>query len=326
MLRGSAALLALASLFGAAAVLAGQRSAAPEVRTSARAYQLPPLRFQAQTDRVEVEAVVRDRDGQPIAGLRQDQFRILDNGQPRPLTDFSVSTAPPPPPTPYSIRTPGSTAARGDRPLASGPATAAPRSIALYFDDVNTEKNDLANARLAAQRFVREALEPGDRVAVFTASSQQSLASTHDAAKLLAAIEQIRAHPRASDSMLSCPRITPYQAFEIVVQHDPMAMQAAVEERATCPGENPEDSLTGKPLASMSMAASRDREEPVLAQAEATWTQAEAIADDTLRAEQGVVAYLATQPGGRMLLMASGGFLGGGALLEQQQENIVAAA
>jgi len=302
------------------APLLGQQAKEAEVRTRSQTYQLPPLRFQAESDQVAVDVVVRTPDGQPLAGLERNRFRIFDNGQPRPITAFAVSTAPPPPATPYAPRS-------GNASAPPQPAAPAPRrAIALYFDDVNTEKNDLANARLAAQRFVREALEPNDRAAVFTASAVQHLSFTGDDARILATIAQLRTHPRNSDSMLGCPRITPYQAFQITVQHDPMALQAAVDERNSCPGENPEDDLTGKPIAALGLAASRNATEPVLAQAEATWTQAEGIAGDTLRAEQSAVAALAGQAGSRMLLMASGGFLGGGMLLEQQQEAIIQAA
>jgi len=302
--------------------LLGQQTKEPEVRTRSQAYTLPPPRFQAETDQVAVDVVVRTRDGEPVAGLDRDRFRILDNGQPRALTAFSVSTAASVPHPPFLK----SSSPRPASPAAEPSASVPPRAVALYFDDVNTEKNDLANARLAAGRFVREALAPSDQVAVFTASAVQDLSFTRDAAKLLATIAQIRTHPRNSDSMLGCPRIPPYQAFQIIVQHDPMALQAAVDEANTCPGTQPEDSLTGKPIAALGLAASRNATEPILAQAEATWTQAEGIADDTLRAEQGAVAALAGQPGGRVLLMASGGFLGGGMLLEQQQEEIIQAA
>lgn len=311
--------LAIALLFLIAPLL-GQQAKEPEVRTRSQAYQLPPLRFQAESDQVAVDVVVRTPDGQPLAGLERSRFRIFDNGQPRPVIAFTVSTAPPPPATPYASRS--GTASAPPQPAALAPR----RAIALYFDDVNTEKNDLANARLAAQRFVREALEPNDRVAVFTASAVQNLNFTGDDARILATIAQLRTHPRNSDSMLGCPRITPYQAFQITVQHDPMALQAAVDEGNSCPGQSPEDSFTGKPIAALGLAASRNATEPVLAQSEATWTQAEGIADDTLRAEQSAVAALAGQAGSRMLLMASGGFLGGGMLLEQQQEAIIQAA
>ncbi len=43
---------------------------------------------------VVVDVGVRDRQGQPVPGLSKDAFRVLDNGQPRPLAAFSREDAP----------------------------------------------------------------------------------------------------------------------------------------------------------------------------------------------------------------------------------------
>jgi Mg-chelatase subunit ChlD len=71
-----------------------------------------------------------------------------------------------------------------------------PRYVALLFDDVHIRQGDLSHARVAAERFVRDALQPGDRVAIFTTSETEVLAFTTDAAKLIGAIEKLSAHPR----------------------------------------------------------------------------------------------------------------------------------
>ncbi|MGH9480239.1 MAG: VWA domain-containing protein, partial [Terriglobales bacterium] len=297
------------------AALATAAAAQQEIRASAHAYRLPPTLIIAQVTEVPTEVVVRDAKGQPVAGLMRSDFQLFDNGQPRPLTAFAVRAGPPPPPTPYSA----SHAAPAPRPaVASAPL----RSVALFFDDVNTAQPDLTHARDAAQRFVREAMGPNDHVAVFTASGVNQVNFTRDATALLAAIARIRAHPRQSDSQFACPRITPYQAYLIAVQHDPMALNAAIAENNACPENGVVDDFTGKPVANLSL-SQQNANEVILAQAESTWDAAEGVSLSTVAPLRGALRLLARQPGNRMLLMASGGFLTGGILLEQQQDAII---
>ncbi len=54
----------------------------------------PGPTFRASVDRVLVSAVVRDDSGKLVRGLRQADFEVLDNGAPRPITDFRAERAP----------------------------------------------------------------------------------------------------------------------------------------------------------------------------------------------------------------------------------------
>src|ERR1039458_59194 len=93
-------------------------------------------------------------------------------------------------------------------------AAARPRYVALLFDDVHTRHADMSHARVAAERFVGEALQPGDRVAIFTTSGTRAVCFARAAAMLAGAIKTLSAHPRMSeDGVAACPRITPYQAY-----------------------------------------------------------------------------------------------------------------
>ncbi len=75
----------------------------------------------------------------------------------------------------------------------------------------------MVRAKLAAEGLVKNGVEPGDRLAVFTGSSTISQDFTDDSSKVLDAISHIQSHPRMSANGLSgCPKITPYQAYLIV--------------------------------------------------------------------------------------------------------------
>lgn len=85
------------------------------------------------TQLVSVPAVVTDRNGHPIAGLRQDNFTLTEDGQPQRLTNFAT--------------------------------TETPFEIALLLDTSGSTRDDLGLIRDAAKAFVR-ALRPGDRIAL----------------------------------------------------------------------------------------------------------------------------------------------------------------
>jgi VWFA-related protein len=86
-----------------------------------------------ETQLVTVPAVVTDRTGHPVAGLKLDNFTVLEDGQSQRLTNFAT--------------------------------TETPFEIALVLDTSGSTRDDLGLIRDAAKAFVR-ALRQGDRVAI----------------------------------------------------------------------------------------------------------------------------------------------------------------
>jgi VWFA-related protein len=58
------------------------------------AAQKPNVTITAQTNLVNFDAVVTDQDGNPVMNLKKENFRVLDNGQPQQITNFSPTEAP----------------------------------------------------------------------------------------------------------------------------------------------------------------------------------------------------------------------------------------
>lgn len=54
----------------------------------------PQVSISVQSNLVNVDAVVTDQDGNLVTGLKRENFRILDDGQPQQVTNFSPSEAP----------------------------------------------------------------------------------------------------------------------------------------------------------------------------------------------------------------------------------------
>jgi VWFA-related protein len=285
---------------------------AQEVRVSSRPYTPSPFVLRVDTNLVETGVVVRDYKGHAVAGLTQVDFKIFDDGKAREITAFSVETfaAGAPPAVP-----PGGDRAPSDAAAAPVKAAAKPRYVALLFDDVHTRHADMSHARVAAERFVREALQPGDRVAIFTTSGTRAVGFTSDAEKLAGAIKNLSAHPRMSeDGVAACPRITPYQAY-LIVSMDEAALAAALAEAHQCAG-NPPGGMVD-PMNPLGDPYVRE----VRIQAEQTWDQAKTISQGTLDTIRGAVDELAKMPGGRVLLLASSGFLA--ETLEYDQSRII---
>ena len=59
-----------------------------------QASRQPQYSITVQSQLVQVNTVVTDQDGNIITGLKQQNFRILDNKQPVPVTNFQPSNAP----------------------------------------------------------------------------------------------------------------------------------------------------------------------------------------------------------------------------------------
>ncbi len=199
-----------------------------------------------------------------------------------------------------------------------------PRYVALLFDDVHIRHGELMHARAAAERFVREALQPGDRVAIYIPPPEPGfLAFTSDIAKLTGAIEKLSAHPRMEENGIApCPRITPYEAYFLIVSMDITALQAAVDEANACV-EAPGGGGTGIGQLTTALPQGLIPAQQVQVQAEQTWDQARTISLGTLDVICAVVDQLAKMPGGRVLLLASSGFLA--ETLEYQQSRIIGA-
>jgi VWFA-related protein len=148
------------------------------------------------TNLVQVDAVVLDKDGRVVAGLRPEDFRLVEDGKPRRITEFSFVSTANAPTAPTETKTdadegpPSSTPA----PTAYGRAR---RTIALLVDDVGLSFETTAYVRKALTKFVNEQLQPGDLVAVIrTSGGAGSLQQfTSDRRRLLAAVERIRWFP-----------------------------------------------------------------------------------------------------------------------------------
>ncbi|MFQ5878256.1 MAG: VWA domain-containing protein [Acidobacteriota bacterium] len=120
-----------------------------------------PLVERATSEMVLIEAYVTGRDGRPVRGLTVSDFVLKVDRRAKPISSFEhvviVPSSPEEAPSPAGGRPP-SAAHRGARAL--------PRRLVLFFEDATSRFENLTQARLAAERFVRSGLAPTDEVAI----------------------------------------------------------------------------------------------------------------------------------------------------------------
>jgi Ca-activated chloride channel family protein len=93
-----------------------------------------------ETQLVSVPAIVTDRTGRPLTGLRAEDFQIFEDGRPQKIANFTT--------------------------------TEAPFEVALVLDTSGSTREDVGLIRHAALAFI-EALRPGDRVAVLAFNTKK---------------------------------------------------------------------------------------------------------------------------------------------------------
>jgi len=258
----------------------------------------PTFRIEVQRNLVLTRVVVRDAKGRAAGNLRKEDFRLFDNGKPQTIAHFSVEV-------PSAERGAGVAPAKDAADLEALPETAlAPstpqRFLALYFDDIHMNFEDIAQVRPAAERYLASALSPGDRVAIYTSSGQVMLDFTDDQGKLHETFLRLLPRPIAGRQEGTCPEVFDYQAYLIVHANDPYALSIATEEAYHCNYEG----LRMDPATARANSQALAMEEAMR-----VLNSSQMEMEHALRGLEQVVRRLAAAPGQRSIVLISPGFL-----------------
>ncbi len=291
-----------------------QNASEEEIRYATRPYfPQPENAIRVRTDLVEVPVVVRDSNGAAINGLTKDDFEVYDQGKKRGISFFAVETAPR---AREREAVPPTASGAVLAPTAAAPAPAParrPRYVAFYFDDFSMPPGDTYFSQQAAEKFVRESLEPGDKAGIFTSSTVVTQDFTDDKQKLLSALGRIRQHRKeANEGVAACPHLTEFEAYLIMQQPNTKtdALNLGIAQATAC-GDCP---------------ASYQCPAIVVAAARETLALSEQFSDDTLGVITDVINYLAKMPGRRMLVLTSSGFMVQTYGPKRYQEKVIDAA
>jgi VWFA-related protein len=182
-----------------------QQSPSPSAsnRPSQEKRESQDSQLRLKTDLVQVRAVVTDKRGQPVAGLKKEDFELLEENRPQAISFFSVE----------DVTTPADSQRSGGVSTLRTPTEDAARTIVLFVDTVHISFENLARTKQAVRRFVDEQMTDRDMVALVTSSGALGLMEqfTHDRQLLRAAVERLTAWRVSMQETL----FTPYLAAQI---------------------------------------------------------------------------------------------------------------
>jgi VWFA-related protein len=146
------------------------------------------------TNLVQVDAVVTDKSGKVVTDLKPEEIKILEDGRPQKITNFSY----------YVTETPTSPAltekpATSDKNAVPVPPTRLKpedirRTIAIVVDDLGLSFESTHYVRSALKKFVDEQMQTGDLVAIIRTSGGVGALQqfTSDKRQLYAAIDRVK--------------------------------------------------------------------------------------------------------------------------------------
>lgn len=140
--------------------------------------------FRATVELIQVDVVVRDRDGNPVRGLTAADFVILDRRKPQPVATFKEirrddRRAPEPARVfPSTLKL----------DVASNQTARSERLVVLVLDDLHAYRGRDETVKTIARQVV-EGLGPQSTMALVMTSGKNNVDVTEDRARLLSAIE-----------------------------------------------------------------------------------------------------------------------------------------
>jgi VWFA-related protein len=196
--RSPASLVAWLALLAGAALAVVQAQAPP---TPTQDRQAPAVTFRVDINFVEIPAVVVDREGRFMEGLRQEDFEIFEDGKPQTIASFSVVEKGRDRLGPRLFL---KQAAEPDVQTNAVPFDG--RLYVLLMDDLHVQASNSARTRQAARLFVESQVGDGDLAAVVCTGGGPGASQdfTSNRALLLDAIERFmgRSLPPSTESRI----------------------------------------------------------------------------------------------------------------------------
>ncbi len=251
-----------------------------------------PAIFTARVNLVLVPVVVRDKNGIAAGSLQKEDFMLTDKGKPQVITRFGVEkTGQPSIPAAVAIDE-----AAPDKP--QPPAEPVPeRFVALLFDDLHLDLQNLIWAQQAAIKFLDESLEPSTRVAIFTTSGVGTLDFTNDRETLRETIQRIRSRTDTGGVATDCPYVTYFMADALLNRQDANIAAALTQDTYACAALDPNQPTSAEAAQSMLQAAA---------------SRALSVGFEesrrTLMVAKDIVRRLSATPGNRTMVLVSMGF------------------
>jgi VWFA-related protein len=265
-----------------------------QTRDSQKPQDASTLRI--ETELVQIDVVVTDKDGKLVTDLKREEFQLLEDGKPQNITHFSIGTA-----TRQAnwLRTsPIATNKNAPVPpvVTPPPLIDTGRYLVLAVDDIHLKPGNLMLAKQTLTKFIDQQLGVSDQVALITTSGQVGMFQqfTENREALRRAVNRLSVAARSVTNNFDVPRITPYHA-ELIDNGDLDALELPVQEL----------------IAKFNM----DRRQAVAesqARARAIIQENRYLTMNTLTTIENIVKDLRGLSGRKILVLLSDGFLLGG--------------
>lgn len=234
VMRSPRALLTTAVVACVTIGVASRAAAQPVTPSAPQGTPQPAPVYRTATELVEVDVIVRDRDGRFVADLRPEEFELFEEGvEQRPSVVYLGTTA----------------AARQLLPAAAAPAQGPPalqvqrvdlreRVSVLVFDDEHLSPAAFERLRSAVRSFVTSELDDGDRCGIVVGGTLLNDRLTTDREELLASLAKASPSSESRSQALDLrdwPRLAGTAESERIANRDRAALDAAV--RRACADE-----------------------------------------------------------------------------------------
>jgi len=245
--------------------------------------------LQLPVNSVLIPVVVRDAQGRAVGGLKPEDFKVFDQGKPRKIAGFTIESGRPP----VVQETNAAPREGASRSSAAQPAPADGQILVFLFDDRHLDADRLEQAKEAVAKLLDSPLPQGTRGLVLSFLGVNS-GITGDRATLKAAIQRLKERQGFQQDPGQCPKLSYYQADQIVNRHNGSEFQIAIEKAENC---------------TVAVREPRMLEALVRNTANQSLITGEQDARDTLDFMLNVVQTLSKIPGRRSLVLISPGFL-----------------
>lgn len=282
----------IAILFAAFVVVATLRAGLAQSQTKDTQKPQDPNTLRIETELVQIDVVVTDKEGKLVTDLKPEEFQLLEDGKQQTISHFSIGTA-----TRQAnwLRT---TPVATNKAAPVPPAVVPPlvdtgRYLVLAVDDIHLKPGNLMLAKQTLIKFIDQQLGVSDQVALVTTSGQVGLFQqfTDNREALRRAVNRLSVATRSVTNNFDVPRITPYQA-ELIDNGDMDALELPVQE------------LMAKQNMDRRQAVSES-----IARARAILQENRYLTMNTLSTIENVVKDLRGLPGRKVLVLLSDGFL-----------------
>jgi VWFA-related protein len=185
--------------------------------------------FKVPVDVVVVNAIVTDKQGNPVKDLKVDEFKVYEDGQLQPIHTFALES--------YKATQETAPGRPTGTTTTEDPGSSQSRMISIVVDDLATSAPEFFSyAQEALKKLLANGVEPSDLISLSTASGSVNQPFTSDRDLLLSLAGDLHKKVQRIGTVKSeCPELTDTQAQQIRnLQSDNTPLRVAIAETILC--------------------------------------------------------------------------------------------